>query len=484
MAFVLALLVPLTAAAQITFERTYGGASSDLGRSVAQTPDGGYIVAGTTRSYGAGQSDLWLIKTDAWGSTSWSTTFGGPQTDGGRSVALTLDGGYIIAGNTTSFGEGQTDIYLVRTDADGHTVWTRPYGGPQTETGRSVAPTLDGGFVVTGYTESYGAELSDVVLIKVDANGDTVWTRTYGGSSYDSGESVAQTLDEGYIVAGGTTTFGAGSWDIYVIKTDSLGDTMWTRTYGGPNYEGGFSVAQTSDGGYIIVGETESYGAGDRDVYLVKTDGVGDTIWTRTYGGPYADGGYSVAQTNDGGYIITGYGEPFPTGIEDLYLIRTDSAGDTLWTRAYAGLAWDGGYSVAQTLDGGYIVVGYTWPPGDVEDDVYLIKTDADGMVGVSEGEDELPAVAQYLAQNRPNPFGSSTTICYSLSAGTPVKVAVYDIRGALVRTLAQETVPAGFHSVVWDGRDQRGRKVASGIYFCRLETGEFTDTKRMALLR
>jgi hypothetical protein len=482
---VLVVLVPLAAAAQITFERTYGGAASDVGRSAVQTVDGGYIVAGTTRSYGAGESDVYLIKTDASGQPSWTATFGGPAADGGRSIRETADGGYIIAGNTFSFGLGMSDIYLIKTDGDGHTVWTRQYGGPDSDGGRSVAQAADGGYAITGYTESSGAGASDVVLIRTNSNGDTLWTATYGGTSYEFGESIALTLDGGYVIAGATASFGMGSSDVYLVKTDSLGDTLWTRTYGGTDYDGGNSVVQTLDGGYIVVGETESFGLGGSNIYLVKTDDSGDTLWTRTYGGPYADGGNSIAQTLDGGYILTGYYEPFPTDIEDLLLMRIDSAGDTVWTRTYAGLAWDDGYSVAQTSDGGYIVAGSTWPPGAIESDVYLIKTDAGGVVEVR-GDDEVtpPAPRTHLSSPSPNPFQGTTVITYALGERQPVSLTVYDIMGARVCELVSGTLPAGSHRVVWDGRDARGQRVASGIYFCRLEAGRSAETRRMVVLR
>ncbi|KPK67201.1 hypothetical protein AMJ82_11085, partial [candidate division TA06 bacterium SM23_40] len=392
---------------------------------------------------------------------------------------------YVVAGYTFSFGAGVADVYLIKTDGAGDTLWTRTYGGNEYEYAKALDTTGDGGYVVAGHTESFGAGNGDVYLVKTDSSGDTVWTRAYGGPEIDWAESVERTDDGGYVIAGSTESFGAGNPDVYLIKTDAVGDTLWTRTYGGTGYDHGRSVAQTDDGGYIIAGQTGSFGAPGYNVYLVKTNGAGDTLWTRTYGGSDYEYGYSVAQTDDGGYIIAGYTETFAVGGWDVYLIRTDEAGDTVWTRTFGGLQHDYGHWIEATEDRGYIIAGSTDSFGAGNADVYLIKTDANGYVQVSGDLDEIPRPRYlYLSQNHPNPFGSSTTISYSLAAAAQVRLAVYDIRGARVRGLVSGTAPAGSHQVAWDGRDERGREVGSGIYFCRLEAGERSETRRMVLLR
>ena len=272
--FILAFASP--ALAQMSWWRTYGGTSGDLGKSVQLTSDGGYIVVGYTGSYGAGNGDVYLVKTDSSGDTLWTRTYGGTDNDWGNSVQQTSDGGYIIAGNTWSFGAGDFDVYLVKTNASGDTLWTRTYGGTATDWGFSVQQTSDGGYIIAGYTVSFGAGSYDVYLIRTNASGDALWTRTYGGGNYDRGHSVQQTSDGGYIIAGETYSFGAGDYDIYLVKTDISGDTLWTRTYGETDYDGGYSVQQTSDSGYIIAGYTGSFGAGSYDVYLIKTDANGN----------------------------------------------------------------------------------------------------------------------------------------------------------------------------------------------------------------
>ena len=207
------------------------------------------------------------------GQIGWTKTYGGGDWDWGYSIQQTLDGGYIVAGETQSFGVGWTDVYLIKTDANGDVIWTKTYGGSGGDCGNSVQQTSDGGYIIVGGITYFDC---DVYLIKTDANGDVEWTKTYGGSGEDCGNSVQQTSDGGYIIVGKTTSFGAGASDVYLIKTDANGNAEWTKTYGGGGEDCGNSVQQTSDGGYIIVGGTTSFGAGGGDVYLIKTDAYGN----------------------------------------------------------------------------------------------------------------------------------------------------------------------------------------------------------------
>src|SRR3989304_5598600 len=345
---------------QTTFQKTFGGTSDDWGFSVQQTTDGGYIITGTITSFGAGYEDVYLIKTDANGNTLWTKTFGGTSSDEGYSAQQTTDGGFVITGYTGSFGAGNADVYLIKTDANGNTLWTKTFGRTNSDLGYSVQQTTDGGYVIAGLTDSFGAGLYDVYLIKTDGNGDTLWTKIFGGTDIDEGYSVQQTTDGGFVITGYTGSFGAGNADVYLIKTDANGNTLWTKTFGRTNSDLGYSVQQTTDGGYVIAGLTDSFGAGLYDVYLIKTNGSGDTLWTKTFGGIGIDYGLSAQQTTDGGYVIAGVTQSFGAGIDDVYLIKTDGNGDTLWTKIFGGTDIDEGYSVQQTTDGGFVITGYT----------------------------------------------------------------------------------------------------------------------------
>lgn len=297
-----------------------GGEEDDIGYYVQQTSDGGYIITGTTRSFGAGLEDVYLIKTDEQGNVTWTQTFGGDNYDYGYCVQQTNDGGYIIVGYTYSFGVVHTDVYLIKTDENGNELWSQTFGGDEWEKGYSVRQTSDGGFIITGLFHPYGT--SDVYLIKTDSNGNMQWSQTIGGNSDEAGESVQQTSDGGFIITGSTWSFGAGNIDIYLIKTNENGIVEWYQCFGGNLYDWGHTVQQTSDEGYFIAGRTTSYGDECGDIYLIKTDINGEEIWSQTYGGEsyeFCGGGQLTA---DNGYIIVGSTQSYGAGGNDVYLIR------------------------------------------------------------------------------------------------------------------------------------------------------------------
>jgi hypothetical protein len=376
--FIILLNIPFFGFGQ-GWEKTFGGTGSDEGISVQQTTDGGYIITGHIRSFG--NTDVYLIKTDGNGDSLWTKTFGGTGSDEGFSIQQTTNGGYIITGYTESFGNGYRDVYLIKTDGSGNEQWNKTFGGTNLDKSHSVQQTTGGGYIITGFTESFGNGNKDVYLIKTDGNGDSLWTKTFGGTGDDWSFSVQQTIDGGYIITGYTYPFGNGDYDVYLIKTDGNGNEQWNKTFGGTGEDWGHFVQQTTDGGYIITGYTESFGNGNKDVYLIKTDGNGDSLWTKTFGGTGDDWSFSVQQTTDGGYIITGYTESFGNGDYDVYLIKTDGNGDSLWTKTFGGTGEDWGVSVQQTTDGGYIITGTTYSYGNGDYDVYLIKTDGNGNI-------------------------------------------------------------------------------------------------------
>jgi hypothetical protein len=275
----------------LEWRKTYGVGS---GRSVQVTPDGGYIITGYTGSDAPGSdSDVYLVKTDASGNMQWNKTYGGAERDEGYSMQVTGDGGYIISGSTLSFSvNGLHDVYLVKTDSTGNMQWQKTYGGRGDDFGYSMQVTPDGGYIIAGETFQYGTGMEDILLVKTDASGNEMWNRTIGGTVDYSGWSVDVTSDGGYVVAGNTGLNEPSQTDVLLVKTNSTGDVQWLRTFGGRGNEAGFSVRQTSDGGYIIAGVTDSFGIGSYNgsynVYLVKTDSSGKMQWQRTYGGTRA----------------------------------------------------------------------------------------------------------------------------------------------------------------------------------------------------
>ena len=352
-----------------SWDKTFGGSRDDEGYSVQQTTDGGYILLGYTWSYGAGKYDFWLIKIDASGNKQWDKTFGGTESDAGHSVRQTSDGGYILLGGTRSYGAGESDIWLIKTDAQGNKQWDRTFGGTENDSGISIQQTTDGGYILLGVTESYGAGKRDIWLVKTDAQGNKQWDKTFGGTKNDWGASVQQASDGGYILLGETSYP-----HVWLIKTDAQGNKQWDKTFGGTKMDWGRSVQQTPDGGYILLGTTQSYGAGRTDIWLIKTEASGNKQWDKTFGGTESDWGRSVQQTPDGGYVLLGYTRSYGAGEYDFWLIKTNDSGSEQWDKTFGGSGDDEGRSVQQTSDGCHIVLGYTESFGAGGSDFWLIK--------------------------------------------------------------------------------------------------------------
>jgi hypothetical protein len=268
-------LVKTDSAGNQQLNRTYGGNGTSEAHSVWQTSDGGYAIAGWTASSGAGFFDIWLVKTDSAGNMQWNRTYGGSGFDYANSVQQTTDGGYIMAGHTDGFNGSGAGFCLVKTDLAGDLQWTRTYGGTPIGEARSVQQTADGGYIAAGYTIPTGASEPDFFLVKTDSTGTLQWNKIYGGTGTNYANAVQQTSDGGYIMAGATNSFGAGGFDFWLVKTDSVGTQQWNETFGGKADDIANSVQQTSDGGYIIAGSTYSYGAGGSDFWLVKIGGIG-----------------------------------------------------------------------------------------------------------------------------------------------------------------------------------------------------------------
>jgi hypothetical protein len=256
--------------------KTYGGSGSDSVYAVAPTSDGlGYVVAGSTSSFGAGSGDAWVLKLDGSGNITWQKTYGGSGSDAVYAVAPTSDGGYVVAGSTTSFSVVSGDFWVLKLDGSGNVLWQWTYGQGADDSARAIVPTSDGGYVVAGYSWPYGAAGNDAWVLKLDASGNITWQKTYGGSTNDYAWAVAPTRDGGYVAAGSTYSFGAGSGDAWVLKLNASGNVTWQKTYGGGGVESARAVVPTSDGGYVVAGSTSSFGAGGDDAWVLKLDANG-----------------------------------------------------------------------------------------------------------------------------------------------------------------------------------------------------------------
>ena len=504
--------------AQIVFQKAYGGTGMDNGHSVCQTIDGGYIIAGTTTSFGSGGRDVYVVKTDASGDTLWTKTFGGAMdNEYGFCVQQTSDSGYVISGVASSFDDVAGDIYLIKLNASGDTNWTRTYGGIGVEWGNSVQQTTDGGYIMAGQTPAFGAGGFDAYLVKTDASGNISWTKTIGSPGLEIAYAIQQTADGGYIVTGQVDSDGAGFGDFYLIKTNHLGDVEWTKAYGVSGEESGVSVRQTTDGGYIIGGSSEDTGTLGKDMCLIKTNSTGNILWANTYGGDFIDECYDVIQTNDEGYIMCGKSFSFSSaGDYDVYIVKVNNQGAVLWSKTFgasgSGSQNEIGYSIQQTQDGGFIIAGESLMGFGVGlMNVYLIKTDSFGNSGCNQGNPatatsiyspqvfdpttltstggnvSFPAtivnagttqtnlcgtftsldadISENSIQIYPNPVCGNASITIH-SKSTNLSIKLYNSIGQMVYSSPAYSPTSGTNTISLDLSDLK-----QGIHFCRVES-------------
>lgn len=365
-----ALVLLVVTQSQSQFVKTLGGISEELVGSLIQTSDSGFVMTGRTEGCLAGVYALHLAKFDAFGNHLWTKALGEYGQDWGKSVTETSDGGLAVTGFTDSFGAGEGDLLLVKFDSSGDTIWTKTLGGNSSDAGECVIQTSDGGLVVSGWTRSFGPGFEDFLLAKFDSSGNHLWTRTLEGSFDGGGRCVIQASDGGLVVIGTTESFGAGGDDLVLTKFDASGNYLWTRTLGGNGLDWGRFVIQASDGGLVVTGYTDSFGAGNYDLLLAKFDACGNHLWTKTLGGSGKEKGFSVTETYDGGLVVTGRTESFAVG--NLLLAKFDASGNHLWTRVIGGGGSDYGRSVIQLSDGRLVAAGYTTSFGAGDYDLLL----------------------------------------------------------------------------------------------------------------
>ncbi len=361
---------------------TYGGTDTDKANSIQQTGDGGYVVTGWAGSFGTERA-LWVLKLKPDGLVEWQKTYGGIY-DEAHSIQQTHDGGYIVAGWTLSLGAGPGDLWVLKLRPDGTPEWQVTYGGGDDDVALSIQQTGDGGYIVGGGAMSFGDILADSWVLKLRPDGNPEWQKTYGGGDLDRADSIQQTGDGGYIVVCDTISFGAGGPDIWVLKLRPDGSVGWERTYGGKNYDRAYSIQQTSDSGYIVAGETRSFGARGGDAWVFKLRPDGTLEWQKTYGGAKPDLAYSIRQTRDGGYIVAGMTGSFGGGGADAWVLKLRPDGTPEWQKTYGGNGWDEADSIQQTGDGGYILAGMTESFGAGGGDFWVLKLMPDGSIDSS----------------------------------------------------------------------------------------------------
>ncbi len=423
----------------VEWTKTFGGGDDDDANYVVQTSSGGYAIGGVTLSYGG--ENIFLIKTNSIGDTLWTKIYGSGDTLSDASASSfqqTSDGGYVFTGYISNYGAGGDDYYLLKTDSNGNIAWAKTYGGTSDDDANAVIQTDDGGYMMAGTTNSFADTLGDIYLVKTNAVGDTLWTKAYASGlsdAMDMGNSIRQTSDHGYIIAGVTVSASVGEF-ARLLKIDSTGVIEWTKLYGTGNSSSDASlssVQQTLDGGYITAGYISNFGAGDDDYYLIKTNSNGDTSWTRTYGSAGSDDANFVRQTTDGGYILGGVTVGFEAGGEHLYLVKTDDAGHTTCdeyntqTTIVTSIAMNFYYTNTMVSSGGIASnPSMMASSGGVE--ANLCNSNGVTVIFKTEG-----GVTVY-----PNPFSYETTIRLDaqLKNGVDCRFKLYDVLGNQVREI------------------------------------------------
>ena len=361
----------------LMYHSTFGSENSnEAGYSILQKSDSSFIILGSSGN------DILLVEADRYGNINWNQTYGGSQLDQAYHIVQTPDGGFIISGSTESFGFGGSDIRLTKTDANGLIEWNKYLGSNYNEYGGQILISDDGGYFVIGDRSFDGDENQDIWLIKTNSQGDTLWTKTFGGQGFEHGTDIIHTEDNGFIILGSTTSFGNGGADIYIIKTDSIGNEQWSQNYGDGSDDYGQSIIQTYDGGFAIKFIIESFGEGNTSTGLLRINSIGDIIWSKTYGGTYSVPSDIFYQVNIDNYIFTCSVFNYGTNSYNAWMFKLNDSGEIIWERTFGKTNHDFGFSAIQTLDNGFVLVGSTNNFGNGEansSDLWIIKTNPNG---------------------------------------------------------------------------------------------------------
>jgi len=376
--FVTAMNAHTTRAQQ--WANTYGGSDADVAYSLQETSDGGYVWSGSTGD----DKNAWVVRTSSDGTIAWQKTYGGSSYDWAASIQETsFVSGYIIAGYTESFGAGGADVWVLKLNTDGTVAWEKAYGDVDSDEVTCVRETSDEGYIAAGRTNSFGDGDSDMWVLKLDSVGDITWQYRYGGGDFDRASCIEETPDPGgYIMAGDTWSVVSGitgDSDIAVVKLDSNGYIAWQKTYGDIDDETVSSIQETSDGGYIVAGATRSFG-GISKAWVLKLTSAGAITWQKTYGDMWSYAS-SVKETSDGGYIVAGDTYDYGAGWSDTWVLKLTSAGAITWQKTYGGSDIEWIYDVEETTTGDYIMAGTTYSFGAGESDVWVLRIDSTGDI-------------------------------------------------------------------------------------------------------
>lgn len=473
-------------APSIEWQKTYGGSSNEEIFDIEPTIDGGYITAGYTSSSNGdvtinhGSNDMWIIKSDNSGNIQWQKTFGGSDIDRGTKIQQTTDGGYIVIGYTLSAdgdltnNHGEHDLWIVKLDTSGNIQWQKTYGGSGSDEGVDIQQTNDGGYIAIGATSSIDGDITinygqrDMWIIKLDNSGNIQWQKTYGNTYNDDGTQIRQLSDGNYVVSGNYNFSSTDTSDFWILKLNTSGAIVWQKTYGGSSREYPYEIQITNDGGYILVGYTQStdgdvtgnHGLGD--VWMTKLNPSGDMLWQKTFGGTSSDYGEAITQTLDGGYIISGSAQS-PDGdvtgnhgSADFWVIKTDASGNIQWQKTLGGNSFDIARTIIQISNDTYIVAGATFSfNGDVTEnkglnDAWIVKLKTEQL---STQENNIKSTISLY----PNP-AKDFIYLNNLPAGTTIYITEMSGRKLLTKKSTDKKI------------DINISKFINGVYMIQIE--------------
>jgi hypothetical protein len=472
MFFVFLLIAQKLLVAQNLFEIVYTGVGYDNARSIIQTVDSGYAIAGSSTSYGGGTMDAFILKVDKLGAVEWIKDYGGNNVDRINSIRTTLDNGFILAGFSNSFGLGGYSVYLIRTDSNGDTLWTKTIGGLDWSFGNYAEQTNDTGFIVAGSTYNTSGMNEDIWLIKLDSIGGIMWEKKYGGINQEFSIKAIECDNGDYAIVGATNSFGFGNKDVFLIRTNSIGDTLWTKAIGESLDDEGRSVIETFDNGLLVCA---SHARPDsiKDFFLVKYDSTGIEEWRNTYFGNAADDEpYEIQEMFNHNLACIGYSKSFGQGKKDFVFLEVDSAGNFKYSQTYGGIEDDIGYSVSTTFNNGLAIAGETESYGVLPVNIYLIIADS---IGISTGNVLYNVKETFQARQIsvfPNP---SQDWIYIISPPDVdvMSYIIFDINCRIIRTENFSSNP--FKIPV--------QSFSDGIYFLTLNTSKGTMRKKFTVI-
>jgi len=464
--------------------KVIGGADNDQGLSLCLSHDNGYVIIGNTRSQGLGSNDILILKMNNKGEVQWQQLYGGIHQDYGTWIEKTSDNGFIASAYSWDYGFGRLDALLIKTDANGNKIWSEYYGDMFRDQGLCVKEISGGGFILTGFTRKIGNP-GDIFLVRTDEQGNEIWSNSYGTEYVDFGIDVLETNDNSYLITGTAGGFynpvefyyHNHDADIILLKVNDSGEEIWRKYYGGDSHEIAYSLKK-AENGYYIFGVTQSIGEGSFDNYLIKIDEEGNELWSKTYGGEDFEYGRSMDIAADGNLFLFGTTNSLgTTNSPDMYLIKTDKNGNEIYSLIIGGEDSEYGYSVKATPDGGCALLGETRSYGMGGQDIYFLKIDSIGNIEIfSDIEDTI--IDKYRISFFPNPMDDFANIeIHPIDNSKDFEINIFDINGKLIRTelvqnsskykMARKTMKSGTYLFVITSK-QRSEKPITGKFIVK----------------